>query len=36
MMLQCGVVKKGIAGLMEMLMAQGTASTERKFLSLTL
>jgi len=36
MMLQCGVVKQGIAGLMDMLMAQGNASTESKFLSLEL
>jgi hypothetical protein len=34
MMFQCGVVKQGIAGLMDMLMAQDAASTESKFLSL--
>ncbi len=34
MTLQCGVVKQGIAGLMGVLMAQGAASTESKFLSL--
>ena len=31
---QYSVSKQGIAGLMDMLMAQGTASTESKFLSL--
>ena len=35
MMLQCGVVEQRIAGLMDMLMAHGTASTESKFLSLS-
>ena len=33
-MLQCGVVKQGFAGLLGVLMAQGAASTESKFLSL--
>ena len=34
LLFQYGVSKQGIAGLMDMLMAQGTASTESKFLSL--
>ena len=33
-MLQCGIVKQGFARLVGMLMAQGVASTESKFLSL--
>ena len=33
MTLQCGAVKLGIAGLMDMLMAQGAVSAERKFIS---
>lgn len=36
LMLQCGVVKQGIAGLIDALMAQGAASSESKFLSLSL
>ena len=31
---QCGVVKQGFAGQLGVLMAQGAASTESKFLSL--
>ena len=34
LLFQYGVSKQGIAGLMDMLMAQGTASAESKFLSL--
>ena len=36
LLFQYGVSKQGIAGLMDMLMAQETASTESKFLSLYL
>ena len=36
LLFQYGVSKQGIAGLMDMLMAQGTASTESKSLSLFL
>ncbi len=35
LLFQYGVSKQGIAGLMDLLMAQGNASTKSKFLSLT-